>query len=246
MLAPDGRTAYNRPIMPPRSYDPQQFEMLTAHNPVRRRWHLNKLRLFQLVEIAPGGRVFDAGCGIGSLVFKVSPLCRLAIGCDRDLPFLTYGARKGRGGYVQADLQRLPFADESFRVIFCQEVLEHLERGVTLQVLEEFYRVLASNGQLLVTTPNYRSLWVLIEFLADTLGLAPDVAGGEHISHYHRRTLAETLTTAGFTITKLGTFNHFSPFVAVLSDRWAERLSRWERKAGRGGGHLLYALCQKP
>jgi hypothetical protein len=76
--------------------------------------------------------------------------------------------------------------------------------------------------------------------------LVPEMVGGEHISKYHRRTLAALLTEAGFVIERIGTFNHLSPFIALLSERWAERLYHWEIKEGRPGGNLLYAVCRKP
>jgi ubiquinone/menaquinone biosynthesis C-methylase UbiE len=191
-------------------------------------------------------QILDAGCGAGNLVFEVAALCRLAVGCDSDHVRLAFGARRGRGVYVCADLQRLSFADESFEMIFCLEVLEHIERRITAQVLHEFYRILKAKGQLLVTTPNYHSLWVIIEFLGDTLRLAPSMAGGEHISKYNQRTIADILGNAGFTIKRVGTFNHLSPLVALLSDRWAESLYRWELHTCWPGGNLIYALCEKP
>ncbi len=229
-------------------YDPEgagQYYALTTGNPVRRRWHLNKLRLFELVGVSKDDLVLDAGCGAGNLVFELAPHCRLVIGCDNHHGRLTFAARRGRGTYIEGTIERLPFADEVFDKIFCMEVLEHLERGITAHVLNEFYRVLKPKGQLLITTPNYRSLWIFIEFLADTLRLAPKMAGGEHISKYHWRTLAEALAMAGFVIRRMGTFNHLSPFVALLSNQWAERLYCWELKEGRAGGNLLYALCEK-
>src|SRR6266511_409752 len=226
------------------SYDPQgagQYYALNTANAVRRRWHLNKFQLFHLIELSPDDRLLDAGCGAGNLVFELAPRCRAAIGCDIQFPRLIFGAQRGRGTYVQAHLQQLPFADETFKTIFCMEVLEHIEQGITVQILHEFSRILKRQGQLLITTPNYRSLWVLIEFLADTLRLAPEMAGGEHISKYHWRTLADLLTMAGFAIQKMGTFNHLSPFLALLSERWAEHLYHWELREGRVGGNLLYA-----
>jgi 2-polyprenyl-3-methyl-5-hydroxy-6-metoxy-1,4-benzoquinol methylase len=224
----------------------RQYYVLTEGNVIRKRWHLNKLRLYDLTTIAAEGQILDAGCGAGNLVSELASLSEQAIGCDSRYPCLAFAARRGRGSYVQADLQQLPFPDETFGTIFCTEVIEHLDRATTAQALAEFHRVLRSQGQLLLTTPNYRSLWVVIEFLADTLHLVPEMVGGEHISKYHQRTLADLVTTAGFAIEKTGTFNHLSPFVALLSERWAERLYRWERQEGRAGGNLLYAVCQKP
>ncbi|MDE2060228.1 MAG: methyltransferase domain-containing protein [candidate division NC10 bacterium] len=229
-------------------YDPEgsgQYYALTSANPVRKRWHLNKLRLFHLTDISPEDYVMDAGCGAGNLISELVPYCRVAVGCDINHARLAFAARRGRGTYIQADLTQLPFADHTFETIFFMEVIEHLEQRIIPQVLSQLYRILKPKGQLLITTPNYRSLWFVIELLADNLRLAPEMAGGEHISKYHRRTLAKTLTQARFTIRRMGTFNHLSPFVAIFSDRWAERLYRWELKKSRAGGNLLYALCEK-
>jgi ubiquinone/menaquinone biosynthesis C-methylase UbiE len=224
----------------------RQYYVLTEGNVIRKQWHLNKLRLYNLMTIATEDRVLDAGCGAGNLVSELASRCEQAIGCDSRYSCLAFAVGRSGGSYVQADLQGLPFHDETFRTIFCMEVIEHLDRATTAQALSEFYRVLRSKGQLLLTTPNYHSLWVVIEFVADTLRLVPEMVGGEHISKYHQRTLAELLTTAGFVIKRMGTFNHLSPFVALLSECWAERLYRWELQAGRAGGNLLYAVCQKP
>jgi ubiquinone/menaquinone biosynthesis C-methylase UbiE len=223
-----------------------QYYVLTDGNAIRKRWHLNKLRLWRLVAITAEGQVLDAGCGAGNLISELAPICQRALGCDYRHPCLAIASRRGAGSYVQADLRQLPFPAETFSTVFCMEVIEHLDRGTTAQALSEFQRVLRSNGQLLVTTPNYRSLWVIIEFLTDTVRLMPEMVGGEHISKYHQRTLAALLGRAGFVIERLGTFNHLSPFIAPLSERWAERLSDWEIIEGRPGGNLLYAVCRKP
>lgn len=229
-------------------YDPDgrgQYEAFTGSNAIRRRWHLNKLRLCYLVNLSKTDRVLDAGCGAGNLVYELAPHCDQVIGCDIHHARLLFATARGSGSYIQADLQRLPFADHTFDMIFCMEVLEHLEQRIIAQVLREFYRILSPQGQVLITTPNYRSIWVLIEFLADTLRLAPEMVGGEHISKYHRRTLAEALTRAGFAIDRLGSFNHLSPFVSPISELWAEQIYHWELKANRSGGNLLYALGKK-
>ncbi len=226
--------------------DDHQYYVLTDDNAIRKRWHLNKLRLFELTALSPADLVLDAGCGAGNLIAEIAPLCQQAIGCDYRYGGLAFAAARGRGAYVQADLRDLPFPDNTFTTVFCMEVIEHIDRKTTAQALAEIHRVLRSRGQLLVTTPNYRSLWVVIEFVADTLRFRPEMVGGEHISKYHKGTLADLMMTAGFAVERLGSFNHFSPFLAALSDRWAERLHRWELREGRIGGNLLYALCRKP
>lgn len=58
--------------------------------------------------------------------------------------------------YVQADLQSLPFRDNSFDVVVSCETLEHLEcpeRGIG-----ELVRVAKNDAELILTTPNYFNL----------------------------------------------------------------------------------------
>lgn len=52
-----------------------------------------------------------------------------------------------------ADIQnRIPFADNSVSMINCKEVLEHLEHPIN--ALEEMYRVLNKNGEIILSVPN--------------------------------------------------------------------------------------------
>lgn len=64
-----------------------------------------------------------------------------------------------------ADLnnQPLPFTDESFDLITCTEVIEHLEHYRS--TLRDIHRVLAPGGTLIITTPNILNLKSRIRFL---------------------------------------------------------------------------------
>lgn len=222
-----------------------RFYVFPAGGAVRQRWHLNKLRLFELMWLSPDHVALDAGCGAGNLVFMMAPHCRAVVGCDAFHDRLAFGAKRGRGAYVQATIEQLPFVEESIDKILCLEVIEHLEPPSLTRTLREFHRVLKPGGHCLITTPNYRSLWPLIEFVIDTLRLVPRIPGGDHLSKYRWQTLAGALEASNFRVTRGGSFNHLSPFVAPLSDRWAERLYQWELRAKPPWGPLLYCLCEK-
>jgi 2-polyprenyl-3-methyl-5-hydroxy-6-metoxy-1,4-benzoquinol methylase len=59
--------------------------------------------------------------------------------------------------WLQCDLNHpLPLEDESFDTIMSTEVIEHLENPRF--VFREFYRLLRPKGNLIVTTPNQRSV----------------------------------------------------------------------------------------
>lgn len=79
----------------------------------------------------------------------------------------------------------LPYEDEAFDILICQEGIEHFPDQ--LYVLEEFARVLKKNGELIITTPNIshvRARWS--HFLLETdyyKRTAPSELDGVWFSH---------------------------------------------------------------
>jgi predicted SAM-dependent methyltransferase len=56
---------------------------------------------------------------------------------------------------VKMDVQAIPFPDNSFEVIFCNHLLEHVENDI--KALQELYRVLKPGGWGIIQSPiNYR------------------------------------------------------------------------------------------
>jgi 2-polyprenyl-3-methyl-5-hydroxy-6-metoxy-1,4-benzoquinol methylase len=76
--------------------------------------------------------------------------------------------------------QRLPFADESFDLIWCSEVIEHLEDPAF--AMTELRRVTKPGGTLVLTTPNSYA-W-LFRFIA-LFGLTPQrIQRKDHIQFF--------------------------------------------------------------
>jgi SAM-dependent methyltransferase len=62
-----------------------------------------------------------------------------------------------------ADLAQLPFHDDTFDLVICEYVVEHLDAPE--RVFREFYRTLTAGGQLLLLTPNKYSYIVTVSRL---------------------------------------------------------------------------------
>ena len=58
----------------------------------------------------------------------------------------------------------IPFPEQSFDMVACIEVIEHLYEKEANKVLSELVRVLKPNGHIVLATPNYGSiLWNIVE-----------------------------------------------------------------------------------
>ncbi len=82
---------------------------------------------------------------------------------------------------IQVDAnQRLPFADDSFDLIWCSEVIEHLEDPA--HSLSELRRIARPGGILLLTTPNSYA-W-LFRFIA-LFGFTPErIQRKDHVQFF--------------------------------------------------------------
>ena len=123
-------------------HDNIQDKRLDSPYPLRRYVHraiqdstLESVREF----VKPGARILDAGCGEGSLVLAMAAAFSQdnvsVTGVDLSEPNLSAGRpRAGRDVSFQvADVEALPFADDSFDIVVSSHVLEHLpnfERGL--------------------------------------------------------------------------------------------------------------------
>lgn len=108
--------------------------------------------------------VLDAGAGRGDPDLPSINAGRIAIACDPDVPGLRANVLVRQR--AAALLEALPFANNTFDVIVCKFVVEHLQTPMT--TFKEFFRVLRPGGVLALLTPNRYSLFVLVSGLLPT------------------------------------------------------------------------------
>lgn len=132
-------------------------------------------RYWWAARLAEGRRVLDAGCGVGYGSNMLADAgASEVVGVDIATSIVeaaSVGARPNVT-FETGDVASLGFDDESFEVVVCFEVIEHVED--TDAVLDELARVLAPDGVLLISSPN-RDAYVQgnphhrYEFLPDEL-----------------------------------------------------------------------------
>jgi dolichol-phosphate mannosyltransferase len=167
-------------------YDYRAYDSVV---PLQRAWQHRRHRLV-MVLAAGAERVLDVGCG-SSHILKDLPN---AVGVDIQLHKLRYARQFGRPAVV-ASIFALPFADASFDCVVCSEVIEHVPGDPRL--FHELARVLRPGGRLILGTPDYgRARWRFLEWFYARL--APGGYADEHITHYTRAGLIDTVGRHGF------------------------------------------------
>lgn len=144
------------------------------------------------LELAPGLAALDAGCGSGRTLVQLSRYGQVsALELDPDAA----ATAAGRGDFdVQIGaLPELPWPDDSFDLITCLDVVEHIEDDVA--ALRELRRVAQPGATLIVTVPAYPLLWS-----------RHDVAN-DHFRRYTRRALRNALTASGWRQQRVTSFN---------------------------------------
>src|ERR1700730_8876950 len=119
-------------------------------------WRTSNEQLEELVRgyANPRTHVLDLGCGRGGVVELIWRDVRLAGGLDPDGPSLTEHHEPGLP-VIRGRGAQLPFADQSFDLVVCLWVLEHVDRPD--DVLSEVHRVLRPGGHFIFLTPNLRN-----------------------------------------------------------------------------------------
>ena len=117
----------------------------TTTNPLQRAL-IERFHRKIVAEVAALGPTsfLDAGCGEGFVaerILRAQPGMALA-GCDVSQGALTVAARANPGAlFVSGSVVDLPFPDQSFDVVGCFEVLEHLPGDLPRKALSELARV---------------------------------------------------------------------------------------------------------
>ena len=143
-----------------------------------------------VAEIEPDS-VLDAGCGEGETLERLAALIpRVVAGVDLNPESVEFTRRRiPDGEFSVADIVDLPFADDSFDLVFCLEVLEHIpDPG---PALAELARV--ADRDIIVSVPS--EPWFRLGSLARGKYLSGWGNHPEHVNHWNPRSLREFLAS---------------------------------------------------
>jgi ubiquinone/menaquinone biosynthesis C-methylase UbiE len=211
---------------------------------------VDRLEADIVLEYARGLRVLEVGCGTGLILARVAPHVQSATGLDLSPGMLARARERGFTRLVRGSATALPFADESFDVVYSFKVLAHVP--AIDRALAELARVTRRGGYMLLEFYNRWSLrWI-----------GRQVAGARRIGCAHteadlftrwdspraiRRLLppsTELVDLRGVRVWTPAAFLFRAPIVAPWLARAEERAARsWLRIFG---GFLVAVVRRKP
>jgi SAM-dependent methyltransferase len=159
--------------------------------------------------------VLDAGCGSGRTMQELVDFGTVS-GIELNEDAAALARSRGHGEVKVGRLEELPWPDGGFDLITCLDVIEHTPDD--RMALAELLRVCRPGGWLLVTVPAYPALWSLHD------------EANHHYRRYSRAALAGAATSAGWTVTRVSSFNS-----VLLAPAAAVRLA--QRRFGAQDGH---------
>ncbi len=198
-------------------------------------WNEHLSRYLFASRLCRSKKVIDLGCGTGYGSFELAQRAESVIGVDISESAIlearqTYQAPNLQ--YEVASLDKLPFADASFQLGVCFEVIEHLDNYRDL--LAEARRVLAPSGQLVISTPN-------LNYYAESRKLNGPNPFHSHEFEYEefRQVLGEFFEHQTFFVQ-----NHSSGLVFLPLDGSAGTELRLEAsKPSPAEAHFFIAVC---
>jgi SAM-dependent methyltransferase len=171
-------------------------------------------------------KVLDVGCGTGLFMSPfISWGCKDIYGVDGPTDCADRATKRGYKEVKFVDdlcEDRLPYDDNSFDLVVCKDVFEHLLNPV--HSLDEIRRVLKPGGHLLLHVPNHFPLYGRVKFLftnnLDTFSFFPGSSRWTfpHIRFYEHQDSVKLLADKGMVMaTDLSCHFPVVPFLVRFS-----------------------------
>jgi 2-polyprenyl-3-methyl-5-hydroxy-6-metoxy-1,4-benzoquinol methylase len=221
-----------------------QQTLYESRNPTRRWLHRTRRAwvIHAIERWSAGARsALEIGPGSGVYLPTLAGVAEHVVASDIERAYLErlapLAAQYDNVHLVRDDATKSAFADGTFDLVLCSEVIEHIEDSSA--ALREMCRIISADGTLFLSTPQRYSLLELaskIAFLPGFIQLArrvyrePVMETG-HINLMTRRQLDAQLSDAGFDVVEEWLAGLYVPVVAeTLGERAVRLQATWERR----------------
>lgn len=211
-------------------YDDAYFNRAISHGSGFKKYRISKI--LQIYTPCRQDRVLELGSETGGSAFALASLCDKVVGVDYIKRHVDFCKEKARSEgikikFVLADAQNTGLDSDSFDVVVCADLFEHLYPDVFLRVLAECKRLLRPGGRLVVWTPHAGHIFEMLN----------GKARASHVDYKSMDYLVRNLRENGFFIQKayytnshVPVFRYFETVLAPVLPFMRRRIAILARK----------------
>ncbi|HSX48994.1 MAG TPA: class I SAM-dependent methyltransferase [Candidatus Saccharimonadales bacterium] len=197
---------------------PDYYQKEIAKNPLKRFWHTEKVDTFKKLTKGKNFKnILDVGCASGRManeISKIFPNAKMT-GVDAYGKAIEYGKKTYPNiKFRVADAHKLPFKANSFDLVICYEVIEHLTNP--LKALQEMKRVLKKDGLAIITMDSGNILFRIVWWVSENT--ISSVWQNAHLHPFKHTELEKVIKKSGLKIVKKQ-FSHFSLEVSFVTKK---------------------------
>jgi len=178
-------------------------------------WHFIKFNTVKK-NILKNNKHLDLACGPGTFIGNF--LNNNAIGIDISQNQIDYAKKEYKrysNNFFVADINtELPnVINQKFDSLTLLEFIEHISPKEVDSLINKLMKKLTKNGRIIITTPNYKGLWLTIEKFISIVGKVD--YRSQHINRYTLARINEEFNYKSVTVKKYINFGIFFSFFST-------------------------------
>ncbi len=183
------------------------YDNAIKKNILQKFWHRRRfMQAKKYLKTIEARQILDVGCNSGTFtkqIYNVFPESKI-YGIDISRKAISYAKRKYKKiNFSVARAEKLPFRNNSFDLVTCFEVLEHVDEPA--KIINEISRVLRKKGNMIIIVPTENFLFRIIWALWTIFGPG-SIWKHTHVQKFTKNNLDILLRKFGCRIVKRNTF----------------------------------------
>lgn len=222
-------------------YDKVLKEGLKKGRGLQATWHHKKFLNIKDI-LGKYSSHLDVPCGPGTFIGNY--LDERSVGLDISSIQINYAKNEYKNfskNFFVSDIKNETENNNTYDVITVLELIEHFEPKEVDELVNLLYKKLNQGGRLILTTPNYKGLWLILEKIVSLIG--PVNYKYQHINRYTKKRVYKQFKRHDLEVLK---YINFGIFFSILNTGWGILFDRFIEKLFFGFfGYSLIIIINK-